>query len=179
MSPQAQPAVDQAPSVPRPRWGAAHRNALRGAVRTTTDPMMRTEIQVTWVRWIGIAIGAASGPFILHGAELAALFVVCAVAACYNLVFAAYVIPHRPRWLLHGYLTTLGDIALADVVIALTGGVSSELYPVYFLIAVLAAVRFGRHTAFLATLAIMASYMILSVRHSLAPDVVGETFLRL
>ena len=145
----------------------------------TMDPLMRAERQVTWVRWIGIAIAVASGPFILHGGQLMALLAVCAVAACYNLAFIVFIIPHRPGWLLHGYLTTIGDIALADGVIALTGGLSSELYPVYFLIAVLAAVRFGRGTGLLATAAIMASYVVLILRHDLSVQTVGETLLRL
>ncbi len=155
------------------------RSERRSPASATLDPLMRTERQVTWVRWIGIGIAVASGPFILHGGQLVALLAVCALAACYNLAFVAFIIPYRPRWLRQGYLTTIGDIALADGVIALTGGLSSELYPVYFLIAVLAAVRFGRGTGLLATAAIMASYGVLILRHDLSAQSVGETLLRL
>lgn len=145
------------------------------------NSMVTGEQHTVRVRWVGIAVGFVAAPFLLHGAQLVALWAFCVCAAAYNVALTGYVIPRRPRWLLDGHLTTLGDILLADGAILVTGGLRSELYLAYFLIAVASALRFGRRAATVATAAVLASYVsiVAVTARPLTQGALGELFIRL
>ena len=140
-----------------------------------------SEQQTVRVRWLGIAVGLVAAPFLLHGGQRLALWAMCACAAAYNLALTRYVLPKRPRWLLDGRLTTLSDILLADGAVLLTGGVRSELYLTYFLVAVASALRFSARTAAIATGAVLASYTAIVALDGrpLTQGTLGELFIRM
>jgi diguanylate cyclase (GGDEF)-like protein len=114
---------------------------------TSLAAVVRTERQVLLIRWLGILCAAPAGPLLFKGEELWGLWAVCAFAALYTLLFRFVIIPRYPRLLLNGYLTTLGDQVLSSSVVALTGGLRSEFYVVFYLVAVVSAIRFGRAKA--------------------------------
>lgn len=129
------------------------------AVGDDLATMAAGEQHAVRVRWIGLAVGCIASPFLLRGGQVLALWAFCVFAAVYNVVLTLYVIPRRPRWLLNGYATSLGDIVLASGAVFFTGGLRSELYLAYFLVAVASAVRFGNRTARVATAAVVAAYL--------------------
>ena len=104
---------------------------------------IKTERQAILIRWIGSLSAAAVAPFLFHGPELMGVWGVCFFALLYSLFFTQFVIPRHPQWLLNGYLTTTGDAALATAVIAFSGGLKSDFFVVYYLVAVVSAIRFG------------------------------------
>ena len=158
--------------------------AARGADGAEPDALaavVKAEKQIVMVRWCGIVCAAMLGPFVFHGMELLYLWAVCATAAVYSLFFQAYVIPRRPHWLSNGNLTTIGDTMLSGAVVYFTGGLRSELYLVYFLIAVLSAVRFGGVRALVSTAVAAASYTLIVFADHAPPNLetIGTICFRL
>lgn len=131
--------------------------------RNSLEAMVKAERQIVFLRWLGLLTAAALAPFLFGGQERWGIWAVCAAAALYSLVFQFYVIPHRPRWLLNGYLITVWDTALAGAVVYLTGGLHSEFYLVYYLIAVLCAVRFGGRRAIVSIGVALLTYTVIVV----------------
>ena len=164
-------------------WASPPRPATPVGDSTMGDlkSMIVGEQHTVRVRWFGIGVGVVAAPFLLHGAQLWSLWGFCVFAAAYNVALTRHVIPRRPRWLLDGHLTTLGDILLADGAIVFTGGLRSELYLAYFLIAVASALRFGRRTATVATAAVVASYVtiVAVTARPVTQGTLGEVFIRL
>jgi diguanylate cyclase (GGDEF)-like protein len=104
---------------------------------------IRTERQAILIRWIGSLCAAVVAPLLFHGLELFGVWGVCLFAILYSLVYTRIIIPRYPRLLLNGYLTTTGDAALATAVIAFSGGLHSDFFVAYYLVAVVSAIRFG------------------------------------
>lgn len=128
------------------------------AARDSLAAVIKAERQIVLMRWAGIACAASLSPFLFHGREVLYIWGVCAAASLYSLFFRFYVIPRRPEWLSNGTLTTIGDTSLAGAVVYFSGGIQSEFYLVYFLIAVLSAVRFGGTRALLSIGVAAGSY---------------------
>ena len=118
--------------------------------------VVQAERQVLLVRWLGIAVTIAALPFLHLGMRM---WDVVVGAAIYNLAFQIHIIPHRPDLLARGFLTTAGDALLGGAAVFATGGLHSEFYVVYFLVAVVAAIRFGGTMALVSTAVALASYM--------------------
>ncbi len=104
---------------------------------------IKTERQAILIRFVGSLSAAAVAPFLFHGAEVYGVWGVCLFAILYSLLFTQWIIPRHPQWLLNGYMTTTGDAALATTVIAFSGGIHSDFFVVYYLVAVVSAIRFG------------------------------------
>lgn len=120
--------------------------------------MIVSERQIVRVRWLGILVAAPVAPLLMQGRPLHLLWAVCLAAGLYCLLVSELVIRRHPEWLARGYLMSAGDVLLASAVIALTGGLSSNLYLVYFPVAVLVAVRFGGRATLVSLALVMASY---------------------
>lgn len=125
------------------------------------EATVRTERQIVLCRWLGILCAAPLAPFLFHGRELLLVWGVCGAAALYSIAFLYYIIPRRPEWLVNGYVTSIGDTVLAGSVVAFTGGLHSEFYLVYYLIAVLCAIRFGGRRALLSIGVAALSYTLI------------------
>lgn len=103
------------------------------------------------VRWLGIGVAVLSLPFLHLGLRM---WGVVLGATLYKLVFQFYILPHRPGVLTRGCLTTAGDALLSAAAVFATGGLRSEfflIYFIYFLVAVVAAIRFGGTAALVST----------------------------
>lgn len=127
--------------------------------RDSLATTIRAERQVLVVRWIGIAVGAAFGPLLVHGVQLLGLWAICAAAALYCLAVEVLLLRRRSRLLRQGHVMILGDLLLAGVVVAVTGGVRSEFYLVYFPLMILSAVRFGGRSTLISAGIAMTSYL--------------------
>lgn|GEM_PF-5285240 len=144
------------PGLRTPHLDLALRDARRGiAAAWPLGDQVEAEKQVLFVRWLGIGVAAASLPFLHLGGRM---YWVVAGATLYNLLFHFYVIPRRPGLLAPGYLTTAGDALLGGCAVFATGGLRSEFFMVYFLVAVVAAIRFGGTMALVSTGVVLASY---------------------
>ncbi len=100
------------------------------------------------VRWLGIGVAVLSLPFLHLGLRM---WGVVLGATLYKLVFQFYILPHRPGVLTRGCLTTAGDALLSAAAVFATGGLRSEFFLIYFLVAVVAAIRFGGTAALVST----------------------------
>lgn len=123
-------------------------NALLG------DPV-QAERRVLLVRWLGIGVAVLALPFLHLGLRM---WLVVLGATLYNVAFQFYVLPHRPGVLRRGYLTTAGDALLSAAAVYATGGLRSEFFLIYFLVAVVAAIRFGGTAALVSTAVALLSY---------------------
>ncbi len=147
-----------APAVSEVTGGRQLSMMARPSWRQTASPLadvLQAERFVLQVRWLGIAAAALALPFLNLGVRMG---YVLAGATLYNLVFQFYVIPHRSDLLERGYLTTAGDALLSGAAILVTHGIHSEFFLVYFLVAVVAAIRFGGGAALVSTGVALASY---------------------
>ena len=100
------------------------------------------------VRWLGIGVAVLSLPFLHLGLRM---WGVVLGATLYKLVFQFYILPHRPGVLTRSCLTTAGDALLSAAAVFATGGLRSEIFLIYFLVAVVAAIRFGGTAALVST----------------------------
>ena len=137
--------------------------------RDSLPALIKVEQQVTAVRWLGILSVVPLGAILFHGRALQALAVICVVAALYNLLVQRYVIRRKPAWLTRGPLMVVFDIATTGAVIAFTGGLKSDLYLFYFLITIVAAVRFGRRAALLSLAVVTGTYTAVVLGVGAAP----------
>lgn len=139
---------------------------------------LEAERWVLVVRWLGIGVATAALPFLHLGPRI---YWVILGATLYNLLFHFYVIPRKPEILDNGLLTTTGDTLLSASAVFATGGLSSDFFVVYFLVAVVAAIRFGRGMAVLSTSIALATYtgivLLLGAPRDLAT--VGDIALRI
>jgi signal transduction histidine kinase len=104
---------------------------------------LKLEWRFVAIRWLGIALVAASLPFAkLPGDRLVAAYVVLAVAALYNL-FIQRMVQQRPDLFANGYLTTLGDSLLNIAIVNVGGGFDSPFYFILFTVTISAAMRYG------------------------------------
>jgi diguanylate cyclase (GGDEF)-like protein/putative nucleotidyltransferase with HDIG domain len=121
------------------------------------------ERQIAQVRWWGIVLCTIAAPFLHLGQALPIVYILIAIGGLYNLVFSRLVRVGRPVWLLTAYAYGLFDIMVATGIIAATGGVESQFYPVYFLVVVHAAVRFGRRVALLSSAVTCLCYLLVAL----------------
>lgn len=117
------------------------------------------EKRIVFVRWLGIVCAAVTVPFL--GYQWAAfMFGIIGFAAVYNMVFQFYIIAKKREWLLKPAIITVGDIMMASAVVFITGGIHSDFFVVYFLIAILSAIRFGGRAAGISTLLSIVFYSL-------------------
>jgi diguanylate cyclase (GGDEF)-like protein/putative nucleotidyltransferase with HDIG domain len=144
----------------------AHSLALTLAVdraSPTSATNLALERQIAQVRWWGIVLCSIAAPFLHLGNTLPVVYALIATGGLYNLIFSRLVASGRPVWLLTAYAYGLFDIMVATGLIAATGGVDSQFYPVYFLVVVHAAVRFGRRIALLSSAVACLCYLLVAV----------------
>ncbi len=117
------------------------------------------EKRIVFVRWLGIVCAAVTVPFL--GYQWAAfMFGIIGFAAVYNVIFQFYIIAKKSAWLLKPAIITIGDIMMASAVVFITGGIHSDFFVVYFLIAILSAIRFGGRAAGISTLLSILFYSL-------------------
>jgi signal transduction histidine kinase len=107
------------------------------------EPPISLERYLGWLRTVAIIITGLALPF-LTVQNLAASYLPLLFAAAYTSVIFRFVIPRRPHWLRGGFLVcTLETVTLGGA-IALTGGIKSEFFVIYYPLTTLYALRFGR-----------------------------------
>ena len=123
------------------------------AVRTlpTADGNLALERQIAQLRWIGIAFGALSGPFLGLGGRVIGVYAVVVAASIYNLVLGHLIATGQAARLRRAYAHGFFEILLATAIVAVTGGAASPFYLAYFWVVVHAAIRLGRRTALLSS----------------------------
>jgi diguanylate cyclase (GGDEF)-like protein/putative nucleotidyltransferase with HDIG domain len=127
--------------------------------RSPLEKIAVMEKRVIVIRWLGIIVGATTVPFLgLH--RIVPMYLLIAYALLHNVMFQFFIIPYRKRWLLKSTMLTIGDIIMASAAVYLTGGLNSDFYLIYFLLAVLSAIRFGRKEAIISTSIATVLYII-------------------
>ena len=131
------------------------------------------ETRANLLRVMAIAVFYSIQLWIYHGqAELSDATVAfhraaTAVAVCWTAVALANLLCLQqrifPRWL--KYVSTLADVVLLTMLAALGGGAHSPLIHAYFLIIVLAGMRFSLRLIWCATAACLVGYLILIALH--------------
>ena len=138
---------------------------LRSRTSAVADAQMiqtiqTTERRIVYVRIVGSVIAAISVPFLGLPVSIIFIYMVIALSLLYSGFFLFFVIPERPHWLLRGFLTNNADIFLSGAAIWVTGGVQSQFFIVYFLVAVLAAIYLGQAGAIVASVSSFVSYTL-------------------
>jgi len=88
------------------------------------------------------------------------LLAVIAFATFYALIILLVLIPRAPRFLKGGYLPYVLDSATVGAALAVTGGINSEFFVVYYPFVALQCVRFGLSQGIFAPLACGLSYVM-------------------
>lgn len=136
-------------------------------------PALAAEWRLVAIRWLGIVLVIPSlGRLGLPPDRLIAAYVVLVVAALFNLSVQR-ALPHHPRVLASGYLTTIGDAALTLVMVTLGGGFTSPLYVVLYTVTISSAMRYGYGP----TAAITLMYSSFDLAERLRLDGVDGPFL--
>lgn len=117
------------------------------------------EKRIIIIRWIGIVLAAPIVPF-LGLPHLAWIYGVIIYAVFYNFLFQFYLLPHKSQWVKKPWLLTIGDLLMTTAIVYLTGGLKSDFYDIYFLLAVLSAIRFGGTAAVMSTAMSMLAYVL-------------------
>lgn len=110
--------------------------------KSPLDKVVIMEKRIILIRWLGIVLGILTVPM-LKLANPTNMYALILFAAFHNVLFQSFIFPHRRHWLLKPAIITIGDILMGSAAIYVTGGLSSDFYVSYFLIAVLSAIRFG------------------------------------
>jgi len=129
----------------------------------TSAANLTLERRIVRLRWLGIAVCAVAASFLRLGDRLPVVYALIATGALYNLCFGRLVAIGRPIWLLRVYAYGVFDSAVATGLIAATGGLASHFYPVYFLVVVHAAMRFGRGIALLSGTLAAGCYLLVAL----------------
>ncbi len=132
---------------------------------STDDPVLpdglsetvAVERLVCWIRLTGAIFSALIVPFIPLD-DHSGVYGVLAFAAFYSLFLLTVVIPNRPTWLQRGYLPWVLDATALMLAVALTGGIRSDFFVIYYLGAVLQCLRFGQRQMFFSPLISTVSY---------------------
>lgn len=139
-----------------------------GQTDRTTDieKIVVMERRIVLVRWLGIVFGIVATPFL--GFPRPMFILMCCLilfAIVHNVVFQFYIIPFKRHWLLKPAILTVGDITMGSGAVYVTGGMHSDFYVIYFLIAVLSAIRFGGSAAGISTLISIVMYTAIVFLH--------------
>src|ERR1700737_4610582 len=125
---------------------------------TADSSAVEMERRIITIRWLAILVSTGALPFLNLGRSLVPLLPLIAIGAVYNLAIQVYILPRRPGWLTHGYVSAIGDVLLVTGGVAVTGGIQSPFFLAYFAVTVTSAVRFGGVAAIIAVLTIAFSY---------------------
>lgn len=136
------------------------------------------EKRIISVRWLGIFIGFVTVPF-LGMTNTLPMYVLISYALLYNILFQFVIIPYKNHWLLKPALLTFGDNFMASVAVYVTGGFTSDFYLIYFLMAVLSAVRFGRREAIISTIFSIVLYALVVFNSAVGLTAITEIILRM
>jgi hypothetical protein len=126
------------------------------------------EKRVIIVRWLGIIVGITTVPF-LELRDSFPMYLLIGYALMHNTIFQFFIIPYRNQWLLKSAILTISDNIMTSLAVYLTGGLDSDFYLIYFLLAVLSAIRFGRREAMISTLISTVLYVLLVVYKATEP----------
>lgn len=119
---------------------------LRGFRREAED-LARAERLTLWIRWLAIA----SWIWLIQGAPEAAPAVLVYGVWAGSLLYAAaceVVVRSRPPSALTSIVTILGDTVAVAAMCAVTGGIESPVFPVFYLSVLATGIRFGMIEAF-------------------------------
>lgn len=124
------------------------------------------ERRIVLVRWLGIIAATISVPFIgLSHHIFIMMGGLIVFSVVHNAVFQFFIIPYKTQWLLKPAILTFGDITMGSAAVYITGGLQSDFFVIYFLIAVLSAIRFGGGAAAIATLLSIIMYTAVVLLH--------------
>lgn len=126
------------------------------------------EKRVIIIRWLGIIVGITTVPF-LELQDSFPMYLLIGYALVHNTIFQFFIIPYRNHWLLKSAILTISDNIMTSLAVYLTGGLDSDFYLIYFLLAVLSAIRFGRREAMVSTLISTVLYVLLVVYKASEP----------
>lgn len=148
--------------------------------RSPLEKIIVMEKRIITIRWLGIVIGLATVPF-LGLNDIVPMYLLISYAILLNVFFQFVIIPYRSNWLLKPILLTFSDILLASAAVYLTGGLKSDFYLIYFLLAVLSAVRFGHREAIISTSlsTVLYIFVIYKETDSLSSFNVADIILRM
>jgi len=135
--------------------------AKRESVRPRADltKIVVMERRIVLIRWLGIISASMTVPFLGFSHSMFIMMIsLILFATIHNLIFQVFIIPYRRHWLLKPALLTFGDVTMGSAAVYVTGGIHSDFFIIYFLIAVLSAIRFGGGAAAIATLLSIVMY---------------------
>lgn len=154
---------------------------LHGSWKREAFNLVQFERGIVLVRWLGIIPAAIALPF-LGIPHLILMYSVVTFAVAYNLFLQFVVFPHHPDWLARfSILMATCDIVMASAAVFATGGIRSDFFVAYFLIVVMAALRFGgiAVAGTTAVAVLVYSGVVLWLGVSSVPYAVAEILLRM
>lgn len=124
------------------RLSAPHTREREATTWPVSAEVVAIERLVCVIRLIGATGSAIIVPF-LDISNYIGVYIIIVSAILYSLVLIFIVLPLKPHWLQGGFIPWIFDITALTFVVAVTGGIHSEFFVIYYLSAILQCLRFG------------------------------------